>query len=128
MKRRNILFILSALILLIVGGLTWGSFYMLNYSLRPDKNKETKEESLAYMFREYPYIKPWIDSLQEVGALRDTNIYSPANNVKLHAYYIKASRPTTHTAVIVHGYTDNAIRIMQIGYMYNHDLGFNILS
>lgn len=127
MKRRNILLILSALILLIVGGLTWGSFYMLNYSLRPDKNKETKEESLAYMFREYPYIKPWIDSLQEVGALRDTNIYSPANNVKLHAYYIKASRPTTHTAVIVHGYTDNAIRIMQIGYMYNHDLGFNIL-
>ena len=33
----------KALILLIVGGLTWGSFYMLNYSLRPDKTKRLRK-------------------------------------------------------------------------------------
>ena len=31
------------------------------------------------------------------------------------------------TAVIVHGYTDNAIRMFMIGYLYNHDLQFNTL-
>lgn len=36
-------------------------------------------------------------------------------------------RPTPHTAVIVHGYTDNAIRMFHIGYLYNHSLDYNIL-
>lgn len=29
--------------------------------------------------------------------------------------------------MIVHGYTDNAVRMLMIGYLYNHDLGYNIL-
>ncbi|MBR5613393.1 MAG: alpha/beta hydrolase, partial [Bacteroidaceae bacterium] len=37
------------------------------------------------------------------------------------------STPTSKTAVIVHGYTDNAIRMMMIGYLYNRSLGYNIL-
>ncbi|MCF0160583.1 MAG: alpha/beta hydrolase, partial [Bacteroidaceae bacterium] len=44
-----------------------------------------------------------------------------------HAYYIPAAQVTDQTAVIVHGYTDCAIRMMHIGRMYNRDLGFNIL-
>jgi fermentation-respiration switch protein FrsA (DUF1100 family) len=47
--------------------------------------------------------------------------------VRLHGYYAKAPNSTRKTAVIVHGYTDNAIRMMMIGYMYNKSLGFNIL-
>ena len=35
--------------------------------------------------------------------------------------------PTDRTAVIVHGYTDCAVRMLMIGYLYNHDLGYNIL-
>ena len=38
-----------------------------------------------------------------------------------------SSRPTAKTAVIVHGYTDNAIRMMMICYLYNKKLDFNIL-
>lgn len=78
------------------------------------------------MFKTYPYLKPWIDSLKQNQALKDTFIYSP-DHVKLHAYYVASSRPTAKTAVIVHGYTDNAIRMMMIGYLYNKKLDFNIL-
>ena len=46
---------------------------------------------------------------------------------RLHAMYAAAPRPTDRTAVIVHGYTDNAVRMLMIGYLYNHDLGYNIL-
>lgn len=70
------------------------------------------------MFKTYSYLKPWIDSLKQNQALKDTFIYSP-DHVKLHAYYVASSRPTAKTAVIVHGYTDNAIRMMMIGYLYN---------
>ncbi|MDO4179818.1 MAG: alpha/beta hydrolase, partial [Bacteroidales bacterium] len=59
-------------------------------------------------------------------ALRDTFIQAP-DGVKLHAYYVNAAHPTAKTAVIVHGYTDNSIRMMMIGYLYNHELNYNIL-
>ena len=58
--------------------------------------------------------------------MKDTFIYAP-DRTRLYAYYVAASVPTSRTAVIVHGYTDNAIRMMMIGYMYNHSLGYNIL-
>lgn len=91
---------------------------MLNYSLRPENRGKNLESSWQYMFKTYPYLKPWIDSLKQNQALKDTFIYSP-DHVKLHAYYVASSRPTAKTAVIVHGYTDNAIRMMMIGYLYN---------
>ena len=50
-----------------------------------------------------------------------------ADGVRLHALYAAAPHPTDRTAVIVHGYTDNAVRMLMIGYLYNHDLGYNIL-
>lgn len=59
-------------------------------------------------------------------ALRDTVIADP-QGVRLHALYAAAPVPTDRTAVIVHGYTDCAVRMLMIGYLYNHDLGYNIL-
>lgn len=45
----------------------------------------------------------------------------------MHAFYARASHPTRRTAIIVHGYTDNAIRMFHIGYLYNQSLDYNIL-
>ena len=116
----GIVLVLLAAILLGAGQ------YMLNYSLRPDNRGRDLAGSWQYMFDTYPYLKSWKDSLQNAGALKDTFIYAP-DDVKMHAYYVAAAQPTAKTAVIVHGYTDNAIRMMMIGYMYNKELGFNIL-
>lgn len=99
---------------------------MLNYSLRPDNRGKDMEGSMQYMRDTYPHIVSWIDSLQRHKALRDTFITAP-DGTRLHAFYASASRPTKHTAVIVHGYTDNAIRMFHIGYLYNHSLDFNVL-
>lgn len=103
-----------------------GSYYMVSYALCPENRGKDIEGSYAYMFKEYPYLRPYMDSLHQAGALRDTFIIAP-DGVRLHGYYAYAPAPTRQTAVIVHGYTDNAIRMMMIGYMYNKDLGFNIL-
>lgn len=113
-------------LVLLVAVLLGASQYMLNYSLRPENRGRDLTGSWQYMFDTYPYLKPWVDSLEQTEALKDTFIYSP-DNVKLHAYYVAAAQPTAKTAVIVHGYTDNAIRMMMIGYMYNKKLDFNIL-
>lgn len=104
-----------------------GSFYMLHLSLTPDEKIEKKNaETFSFMYNDYPFLESWVDSLQQNKALKDTFILNP-QGVRLHAYYIHAARPTRKTAVIVHGHTDNALRMLMIGYLYNRDLKYNIL-
>jgi fermentation-respiration switch protein FrsA (DUF1100 family) len=99
---------------------------MLRIALSPVHTGKDLPSSWEYMFENYPELEAWTDSLQQANALKDTFTYAP-DGTRLHAYYVAAPSPTSKTAVIVHGYTDNAIRMMMIGYLYNHNLGFNIL-
>ena len=125
MRNKILLSIGFTLLVLVV--LLWAaSSFMLNYSLSPANRGKDLQGSWEYMFEAYPELKSWKDSLQQADALKDTFIYTP-DKKHLHAYYVAASVPTSRTAVIVHGYTDNAIRMMMIGYMYNRNLGYNIL-
>lgn len=126
MKIKKLIIGTGIVLVLLIAILFGASQYMLDYSLRPENRGRDLEGSWQYMFKTYPYLKPWVDSLQQAEALKDTFIYSP-DHVKLHAYYVASARPTAKTAVIVHGYTDNAIRMMMIGYLYNKRLDFNIL-
>lgn len=126
MKKRKIIYGSLLGLFLAACLLTGCSLLMLNYALKPEDRQKDLAGSLAYMYKEYPYLKPWVDSLQTARALKDTFILA-ADRTKLHAYYIAAPRPTNKTAVIVHGYTDNAIRMFMIGYLYNHDLHYNVL-
>jgi len=99
---------------------------MLNYSLTPKNRGKDIEGSYRFMYDRYDFLESWVDSLNLAGALRDTSIINP-EGIPLHALYIAASKPTHRTAVIVHGHTDNAVRMLMIGYLYNHDLGYNVL-
>ncbi len=113
-------------LLVLIAIVTGASFYMLGYSLQPENRGKNLEGSYEYMYENYPYLKSWVDSLNHESALKDTFINAD-DGTRLHAYYIAANRPTSKTAVIVHGYTDNAIRMFMIGYLYNHELNFNVL-
>ena len=125
--KKNIRYGLLGLLAGAVVALTGGSFYMLGYSLTPKDNKgKDIPGSYEYMHSKYPFITPWLDSLQTTGALRDTFIINRKGR-QLHAMFASAAKPTDKTAVIVHGYTDNAIRMLMIGYLYNNDLNYNIL-
>ena len=110
-----------------VGAVAGGSLYLLAYSLTPRKTMRARNAAAReVMTAEYPFLEPWLDSLETTGALRDTTIVG-AEGERLHAIYAFAPKPTDRTAVIVHGYTDNAVRMLMIGYLYNRDLGYNIL-
>ena len=93
-------------LLVLVGLLAGGSIYMINFSLRPENRGKDMEGSFTFMREKYPQIIPWVDSLQNHHALRDTFIISP-DGIRMHAFYARAMKPTSHTAIIVHGYTDN---------------------
>ncbi|WP_300728668.1 alpha/beta hydrolase [uncultured Bacteroides sp.] len=124
--KKKILITTGIVAAVIIAILTGGSLYMLDYSLRPENRGKDMEGSMAFMRETYPQIVPWLDSLEQHKALRDTFITAP-DGIKMHAFFVRASKPTNKTAVIVHGYTDNAIRMFHIGYMYSNDFDYNIL-
>ncbi|MBQ9364038.1 MAG: prolyl oligopeptidase family serine peptidase [Bacteroidaceae bacterium] len=115
--------IFSALLLIVlfVGAV---SYYIVYAGLHPSPTDE--KQTLNYMYSEYPYLKPWMRKLERNMQLRDTTILSP-DSVQLHAYYIPAPHPTPNTAVVIHGHRGCAFQMLHIAYMYQHDLGFNVL-
>ena len=116
-------------VIAIAALLLCAGYYMLGYALKPEElvsRSRNIESSLEYMRQTYPEVGHWIDSLQAAEALHDLYIEND-EGTPLHALYVPAADSTNHTAVIVHGYTDNSIRMMMIGYLYNRQLGYNIL-
>jgi len=124
--KKRILLGIGTIVLALVALLLAATLFMLNFSLSPEHEGKDIQGSWNYMFENYPELKAWKDSLQQAEALKDTFIYAP-DGTRLHAYHVAAPSHTSKTAVIVHGYTDNAVRMMMIGYLYNRNLGYNIL-
>ncbi len=119
----------SVIILIFISTLLTGATLFLQwYALQAGGNERGKniEESYAFMYRNYPFLKAWTDSLNRVQALRDTFIRAE-DGTPLHALYLYADTVVPHTAVVVHGYTDNAVRMLHIAYLYHHDLHYNVL-
>ena len=119
-------YVLLTLMIILLGGITWGSFYMLRLSLCSNHHGMDNAESYQHLYENNPDLRQWLDSLNQASALKDTFIVGHENK-KLHAYYIAANRPTNKTAVLVHGYGDNAISMMMIGHLYNHEMNYNII-
>lgn len=107
-------------VLLLVGG-----FFLLNHALLPEGMRQRDAESMEYLRTNYPGTAEWVDSMTQVGALRDTFIFN-AEGLRLHAFYAQ-HQEAQGTAVLVHGYTDNALRMMMLGKLYHDSLQFNIL-
>ena len=120
-----------AVTLLVVGFIMvvvlGSSVYMISYSLVPSNNRgRDYTKAYARLFTHFPDIKPWVDSLQSAGAIRDTFIMGQDGD-RHHALLIAASHRSNRTAVVVHGYTDCAVDFLNIARIYNHDMGFNVL-
>ena len=64
------------LLLLLTGCTIGGSFFMLNYSLRPEAKIRAKNaDSYPFMYKNYPFLRPWVDSLNQAHALREVSGY-----------------------------------------------------
>jgi fermentation-respiration switch protein FrsA (DUF1100 family) len=100
--------------------------YMFGVSLDRQVTPTDEEDAYTYLFEHDANLKLWVDSLREHSALRDTFIVAE-DGAKLHALYVRSATASPNTALIIHGYTDNAIRMLMIGHLYNHEMDYNIL-
>lgn len=118
----SVLILFCILVITLIGA----SFYLLNYALKPGDRSRKEEQAWNDIDSLYPGMAQWRDSLQNIHALNDTSIVTFCGDT-MHAWYVAAPHPTAATAILVHGYTDCAIRMMPLGRMYNKVLKMNIL-
>lgn len=126
-KDKKILCGIVTTLALLAGIIAGSSFYMLDYSLGyPVPDRKTAEVQCERIRRECPWTIAWMDSLYRCHAVKDTFIVMPSG-YKAHALYLFAPKPTIKTAVVVHGYKMRAEGMLHIAYLYNHDMGYNVL-
>lgn len=108
---------------MVLGG---ASVYFLNYALAPVPDRHHTEAHFSRFRREHPEAVQWLDSMQCVGALRDTFLLMPSGE-RHHA--LLACHPEAHgrVAVVVHGWRDTSIKFLHLAHIYHHFLGFNVL-
>lgn len=126
MKNRFIKWSLLAIVLVAMAVLG-GSFYMLDYSLgyKP-QDRKSAEEQRGRIRKECPWTVAWMDSVYENHCMKDTFVIMPSG-YRAHAIYLYAPKKTERTAIVVHGYKVRAEGMLHIAYLYNHDMGYNVL-
>lgn len=125
MKHKKLFVTLGATLALFLAIVTAGSFYLVDYALVSAERERNSD--LAQIEKRFPELKSWLDSLQTVGALRDTFVVMPTTGKRAHALFVRSPRAKGRTAVLVHGYCDNATRMLPIARIYNCELGANVL-
>ncbi len=126
-KLKNIIGVALVVIAAVFVCLYLASSYMLGYSLGYPKNERLSAEHWrSRMKSECPWTKNWMDSVYSYHCVKDTFVVMPSG-YRAHAIYLYALEKTAKTAVVVHGYKVRAEGMLHIAYMYNHDLGYNVL-
>lgn len=115
----------AVLALLLVASVITGSV-MTDSALVPEGDWHNIEKSKSKWERRIPGLMQWYDSLSCCGVFRDTVIKAP-DGVALHAVYA-AAPASCGTAVLVHGYKDSHISMMQVARIYRDSLNFNVLA
>lgn len=117
----------TGVIFIILASLLGASSYMLNYSLGyAQKDRMSAEAQRERIRKECPWTVAWMDSVYQHHCVKDTFLMMPSG-YRAHAIYLYAPKPTRKTAVVVHGYKVRAEGMLHIAYLYNHDLGYNVL-
>ena len=112
--------VLSVLLAATIGG----GFYMLDYSLSPDPTRSNTDSCYRQLFTDYPETREWMDSLRTHHTLRDTMMTMPGG-YRLHTYFINTG--SQRTALVIHGWRDQAIKFFFLARMYERLLGYNVV-
>ncbi len=135
MKKGIIIAFVIVIVVMVVATIG-GSFYMLDFALAPDAERTDTAASFRQLVEKHPEVKPWLDSINQRGALCDTFINMPSGE-RHHGYFIRQATDSTKNAadsttmsrpvaIVVHGWRDTAIKFMTIARIYEL-AGYHVL-
>ena len=131
MMKKGIIIVVAIVVAVLMAATIGGSFYMIEYALAPDAERTDTAACFRELVKKYPEVRPWLDSLNQRGALRDTFIMMPTGE-KHHGYFVRqesgvgSQEGRSPVAIVVHGWRDTAIKFMMIARIYEL-AGYNVL-
>ncbi len=144
--KKGIIIVVAIVVAVLMAATIGGSFYMIEYALAPDAERMDTAACFRELVKKYPEVRPWLDSLNQRGALRDTFIMMPTGE-RHHGYFIRQETGVRSqegrsqegrsqegrslerrnpVAIVVHGWRDTAIKFMMIARIYEL-AGYNVL-
>ena len=125
---KKLLIALAVIVVIVAGGLAFAGNYLVNYALTPETKLERDsllEQEFAKLDENYAYQADWLKDAR--ARLQDTVIMSQTDGSRLHGWYLKSLQPSNKVAMLVHGYKDNALRMLGVGHVYADSLGYNLI-
>lgn len=122
---KRILYVVAMMLVLMVVATIGGSYYMLDYALAPNPERQDTAARFERLYEEYPETRPWLDSLRSIRAFKDTFVVMPTGE-RHHAYIIRQQGRCDKTAVTVHGWRDQGISMLMIARLYER-MGYNVV-
>jgi hypothetical protein len=115
----------TVMLVVLVVATVGGSYYMLDYALAPNPERQDTAKRFVQLYEEYSETKPWMDSLRNIHAFKDTFVVMP-NGEKHHAYIICQQPQSRKTAITVHGWREQGIAMLMIARLYER-MGYNVV-
>lgn len=131
---RKTKYISLAVVLIIAAALVGSSLYFLDFALNNEDRNYSEKAAWEQFYERHPDLKQWADSIRGISTSGNNDAplkkawITNADGDSIRVYYLPARNQTMRTAVLAHGYTDCGISMMHIAYMYNHDLGYNVVT
>ena len=128
---KKVLYILSALIVILFAVTGYAGYAVVCETTTPSYNYgQNYDTAYAMVYRKYPEMRNWHDSLVEQGLWRDTNLTNE-EGLRLHAIIIEHpvsdTLPVNGSVMLIHGYTDDAPVMMRYAYCDYEILHQNVL-
>lgn len=122
MKKRKLIYsLIVGLVILILLGITGGSYYLVSYAFKPDltvksgpKGKVDKKLLADQNWLKKQNYQNWYEE-------------SATDNLKLRAIYLPAENKTNKTIIVAHGYKGEAMHMARYIRLF-HNLGYNVLA
>lgn len=130
-KMRKVLYILLSLMILLLGVSVYAGYSIVCEATTPSYNYgQNYDTAYAMVYKRYPEMKAWHDSLVANGMWRDTNLVND-KGLTLHGIILEHPETDTvevsGTVLLIHGYTDDAPVMMRYAYCDFEVLHQNVL-
>ncbi|WP_338041720.1 alpha/beta hydrolase [Liquorilactobacillus capillatus] len=120
-KKKVWLYSLLAIFIVLILGITGASAYLYYFAFEPQKplNSKMAVKKKVQLDKD----KRWLrQTKQQVWSEK-----SAGQNLNLKAVYLPATRPTTKTIIVAHGYQENHLQMASYLRMF-HNMGYNVLA
>lgn len=114
------------LVALLLVALIGASYYMIDYALAPEPDRENVARWQQEFLANHPESREWLDSMLTTKTLRDTFLVMPSGE-RHHALLATHPSGGQRVAMVLHGWRCSSVTMLHYAQFFYQQLGCHIL-